>query len=116
MWCAYLFTLIACISLPAAIVARSPLVLITWLSQTFLQLVLLAVIIVGQNVQGEEQDRRAEATYQDAEDLLVLADRIGSTLHEHDAALQGLIEQAQDAIAQLDSAGPDRPPEDPTDP
>ena len=63
MWTAYLFALIALVSLPAAIASRSTLVIIAWIAQTFLQLVLLPIIIVGQNVISASQDARAEADH-----------------------------------------------------
>jgi hypothetical protein len=63
MWAAYLFTAIALISLPAAIATRSPIVIVAWIAQTFLQLVLLPIIIVGQNVISASQDARAEADH-----------------------------------------------------
>src|SRR6185503_3063489 len=47
MWCAYVFAGIALISLPAAIRGGTA-TLIAWIAQTFLQLVLLSVIMVGQ--------------------------------------------------------------------
>ena len=49
MWCAYLFAIIAFISLPSAIQAGTA-SLVSWIAQTFLQLVLLSVIMVGQKV------------------------------------------------------------------
>ena len=58
MYCAYAFTLIALVALPAAIEQGSPTVLINWLSSNFLQLVLLPIIIVGQNVISAAQDAR----------------------------------------------------------
>ena len=66
MWAAYLFTLIAFISLPQAVAAFArgdTLSGVTWLSQSFLQLVLLPIIIVGQNVTSAVQDARAEADH-----------------------------------------------------
>lgn len=48
MWCAYIFAAIALISLPAAIRTGDPLVIVAWVAQTFLQLVLLSIIMVGQ--------------------------------------------------------------------
>ena len=63
MWTAYLFALIALISLPAAIATHSSLVIVAWVAQTFLQLVLLPIIIVGQNVISASQDARAEADH-----------------------------------------------------
>src|SRR5438132_1822329 len=64
MYCAYVFTLIALIALPAAIQQGSPTVLVNWLSSNFLQLVLLPIIIVGQNVISTAQDARAEADHE----------------------------------------------------
>jgi hypothetical protein len=60
MWCAYLFALLAIISLPAAIRSHDPIIIVAWIAQTFLQLVLLPIIIVGQNVQAAASDARAE--------------------------------------------------------
>ena len=51
MACAYLFALLALISLPDAIKAGRP-AIISWIAQTFLQLVLLSIIMVGQSVQA----------------------------------------------------------------
>lgn len=64
MWAAYLFAALTLISLPAAIASGSPLVIVAWIAQTFLQLVLLPVIIVGQNVQAAHSDARAEVDHQ----------------------------------------------------
>lgn len=64
MWAAYLFALLALISLPAAIASGNTIVLVAWLAQTFLQLVLLPIIIVGQNVQQAANDARAEADHE----------------------------------------------------
>ena len=75
MWCAYLFGVISFISLPAAInggVAE----LINWLTQTFLQLVLLSVIMVGQKVAAKTADKQALQTYKDAEALLKIQDEV----------------------------------------
>jgi hypothetical protein len=66
MWCAYVFAIIAFISLPAAIKGGTP-TLISWIAQTFLQLVLLSIIMVGQDVQAKASDARSEQTYIDAE-------------------------------------------------
>jgi hypothetical protein len=64
MYCAYVFTLIALVALPAAIQQGSPTVLVNWLSSNFLQLVLLPIIIVGQKVISAAQDARAEADHE----------------------------------------------------
>jgi|SRR5579859_2931522 len=67
MWAAYVFVLIALVSLPqalAAFLAGDTVTGITWLSQSFLQLVLLPVIMVGQQVISAAQDMRAEADHE----------------------------------------------------
>ena len=75
MWCAYVFAAIALISLPAAIHGGTA-ALISWIAQTFLQLVLLSVIMVGQKVAAEASDKQALQTYEDAEILLKMQDDI----------------------------------------
>jgi hypothetical protein len=64
MYCAYIFALLALVALPAAIEQGSATVLVNWLSSNFLQLVLLPIIIVGQNVISVAQDARAEADHE----------------------------------------------------
>jgi hypothetical protein len=56
MWCAYIFTALALISLPAAIKSNDPIIIISWIAQTFLQLVLLSVILVGQRLMASSHD------------------------------------------------------------
>jgi hypothetical protein len=75
MWCAYIFTIIALISLPAAISGGTA-TLISWIAQTFLQLVLLSVIMVGQKIASKASDRQALQTYKDAEALLEIQDEV----------------------------------------
>ena len=75
MWCAYLFALIALISLPDAIHAGTA-ALIAWIAQTFLQLVLLSVIMVGQKVAAQASDKQAVQTFKDAEAILEIQDDI----------------------------------------
>jgi hypothetical protein len=64
MWCAYAFALLALISLPSALRSGEPIVIVGWIAQTFLQLVLLPIIIVGQNVQAAASDARAESDHE----------------------------------------------------
>ncbi|WP_248750234.1 hypothetical protein [Pseudomonas sp. MWU15-20650] len=75
MWCAYIFAGIALISLPSAITGGVS-TLIAWIAQTFLQLVLLSVIMVGQKVAAAASDKQALQTYQDAEALLKIQDEV----------------------------------------
>jgi hypothetical protein len=91
MWCAYAFTAIALVSLPAALGTGQLIVIIAWIAQTFLQLVLLSVIIVGQNLAAAASDKRAEATYLDAEAVLHEALQIQQHLLAQDKVLEELI-------------------------
>jgi len=69
MWCAYLFAAIALIGLGPALKPGGE-GIIAWIAQTFLQLVLLSVIMVGQTVQSLAADARATNTFKDAETIL----------------------------------------------
>lgn len=53
VWCAYIFAILALIALPSAIKGGT-LALVQWLSQTFIQLVMLSLIMVGQNLMSEQ--------------------------------------------------------------
>ncbi|HUY66162.1 MAG TPA: hypothetical protein VMV06_05050 [Acidimicrobiales bacterium] len=90
MWCAYAFALLALISLPDAIKAGRPAV-ISWIAQTFLQLVLLSIIIVGQNILSAASDKRAEATYKDADAVLHEAVEIQKHLEAQDQAIERIL-------------------------
>jgi DNA integrity scanning protein DisA with diadenylate cyclase activity len=75
MWCAYAFGLLALISLPQAI-HDGTFALVSWISQTFLQLVLLSVIMVGQQVLAKASDKQTQQTFEDTEAVLQLTDDI----------------------------------------
>lgn len=77
MWCAYAFALITLISLPAALRSGEPIIMVAWIAQTFLQLVLLPIIIVGQNVQGTASDVRAQSDH----DTLIAIHTLTSEVH-----------------------------------
>ena len=111
MACAYIFSFISLVSLPAVLVAggfvphdtfpswlirTGVIALIAWFAQTFLQLVLLSVIMVGQQVQSASSDARAQQTY---DDTVLILDRLdintqGGITHIRDdlAVLRGLVE------------------------
>jgi hypothetical protein len=88
MWCAYAFAGLALVSLPSAIRSGNTVILVSWVSQTFLQLVLLSIIIVGQNVLAAASDKRAEATYEDADAVLHTAVEIQRHLEAQDVEIQ----------------------------
>jgi hypothetical protein len=91
MACAYLFGAIALISLPAAITSGEVIVIVAWIAQTFLQLVLLSIIMVGQTVQSAASDARAAKEFADTETIL---DRL-------DVNTAGGIKEVLDAIHAL---------------
>ena len=90
MWAAYVFTLIALVGAVALLTSNPFLILLVALiSQTFLQLVLLPIIIVGQNVISASQDARAEA------DHLTL-----TTLHAINVQQLEMLEQQKEMLQQ----------------
>jgi len=93
MWCAYAFAILALVALPSALKTGDPLGLVQWISQTFLQLVLLSVIIVGQNITSRASDKRAEMTYKDAEAIFSEAQQIQDHLQAQDDALGSLLDK-----------------------
>ncbi len=109
---AYLFCLLAMISLPAAIASKDLLVIVAWVAQTFIQLVLLPVIMVGQDVAG----RRTEATIADTHRLAVaeheqtrevltdLADAHRDT-HELLTAVHGIVPDLKAVLSAVGAVG-----------
>ncbi len=105
MWTAYVFSVLALLSLPAVLsgfhafkstfpswmIRTSIIALIAWVAQTFLQLVLLPIIIVGQNIQAEAADRRSQATYDDACAILEEAKQIQAHLEAQDKAIEDIL-------------------------
>jgi hypothetical protein len=92
MTCAWLFCILALLGLPAALAkgGEGP---VAWIAQTFLQLVLLSIIIVGTNIQSAASDKRAQDTYADAEAVLHEAMQIQAHLEEQDKALTALVQK-----------------------
>jgi uncharacterized membrane protein len=91
MWCAYAFACLALVSLPEAIHGGTA-TLISWIAQTFLQLVLLSIIMVGQNVAAEKSDRQLQQTYRDAEALLKISDEIKELVKQNNALTEEIRE------------------------
>ena len=69
--------------------------IVSWISQTFLQLVLLSIIIVGQNVQSAAADARAQATYEDADAVLHTALEIQEHMQAQDREINQILEEVQ---------------------
>jgi hypothetical protein len=100
MWCAYVFAVIAFLGLPAALKPGGE-GIIPWIAQTFLQLVLLSIIIVGQNIAAASSDKRAEHTFKDAEAILSEAIEIQKHLQMQD---EKLIDALHVALSRLPAA------------
>jgi hypothetical protein len=101
MWAAYIFVALTLVSLPGAIASKNTIVIVSWIAQTFLQLVLLPIIIVGQNIQARAADARAIATYNDADAILHDAKEIQSHLDEQDNAIGDLLDKLAALEAKL---------------
>ena len=82
---------VALISLPAAISSGQAIVIVAWIAQTFIQLVLLPIIIVGQNIQGKAADKRSEQTYNDAEAILSECLQLQAHLQAQDTVLDDVV-------------------------
>ena len=76
MTCAYFFAFLALISLPEALSSEDPLEIVSWIAETFLQLVLLSIIIVGQNIQGDIAEQQAQTDRETLAAIKKLAEEI----------------------------------------
>lgn len=120
MWCAYVFALIALLSLPAVLttagfvpktmfphwlIAVGLIALVAWIAQTFLQLVLLSIIMVGQDVQNVASDARAAKTFDDTESV---KDAMVTALDRLDCETEGGIKTVLDRLAGIEERLPGR--------
>lgn len=81
MWCAYIFAAIALISLPKALQSGDSIVIVSWVAQTFLQLVLLSIIMVGQKVQSKKVEDTINETHTASLAELVELHKISRDMH-----------------------------------
>lgn len=101
MWCAYAFAALALLSLPQVLKSGSVKDLVAWIAQTFLQLVLLSIIIVGQNIAQAAADKRAEETFEDVSMSLDKAKEIQAHLIDQDNELETILTMVKNLEAQL---------------
>jgi hypothetical protein len=120
MWCAYAFAIFDCLALPQAI-RGGMFGIVQWVASFLLQLVLLSIILVGQNVQADAADKRAESTFLDAEAILESAKQIAEHLGVQDGEitaiqahlltqddrLAAIVDQISAVVVRLTSAPPD---------
>lgn len=118
MWTAYSFAVLAIIGLFAILGVLTPVValLVAWLSQTFIQLVLLPIIMVGQNVlgrkselQADEQFNTTQKSYHDIEQIMqhlsAQDDKILQIIQCLSAQDEEIVKQTRMIIHLLQSAG-----------
>jgi hypothetical protein len=105
MWMAYVFTILALFALPDAI-KQGTYFIIVWLSSSFLQLVLLPIIIVGQNIQAAASDKRAEDTYKDAEAVLKESEEIQRHLLAQDEVISAIMAHLEAMAGPAGTASP----------
>ena len=79
--------------LAAGAITGGILLFVQWVSQTFIQLVMLSVIMVGQNVLSRASDKRAVMTYNDADATFHEAGQIQAHLAAQDAAMNTLLDK-----------------------
>jgi len=91
---------------PAIIIKASIIALVAWVAQTFIQLVLLPALMVGQNLQNEAADARSAKTFEDVEDA---RNSIKQALLLLDVHTEGGIKVLLDAIDELKAQLPPQP-------
>jgi hypothetical protein len=110
MTCFWIFSVIAILGFPAALVEAhviSPtvgligeagfVILVQWVAQSFLQLVLLPSLMVGQNLQNLAADARSAKTFEDVEKIIDLLD------YRTQGGLAVVVEAIEDLKRQLGS-------------
>jgi hypothetical protein len=94
MWCALAFALVALVSLPAALHTGDVVVIVAWVAQTFLQLVLLAVIMVGQSIESARTEARDRETHDTVMAEAAETQEIVAGVHAMVAEIHGLVTAA----------------------
>ena len=99
---ALIFAAIALVALPNALRTGNPIIIVAWVSQAFLQLVLLPIIIVGQNLQNkhaeirsEEEYRTTKSSYKDIEEILKHLDAQDDELLRQSSVLKKILQKIE---------------------
>ena len=110
MWMAYTFATIAIIGLLGieGIISPTAAILVAWVSQTFIQLTLLPIIMVGQNVLGRKSEIQADEafkttqnSYHDIEQVMAHLSNQDKELLKHTKFLLHLLEKNGITLQQL---------------
>jgi uncharacterized membrane protein len=97
MWTAYTFAVLAIIGLFAILGLLTPVValLVAWLSQTFIQLVLLPIIMVGQNVLGRHAELIADEQYNTTKKTYADIESVMKHLDDQDALILKIVQKLE---------------------
>ena len=102
MWCAYIFAALALISLPAALKTGDVVVIVAWVAQTFLQLVLLSIIMVGQNVASAAVEQKINETHEASLGEFELAKEARSIANQELAELKELLREMHQVLKDIE--------------
>jgi hypothetical protein len=110
MICAYIFAVLAIIGYPGFHATATQWV--QWISQTFIQLVMLSVIMVGQSILGRQQELQADeqfhttmSSYHDIEQIMQHLSAQDAELLRHGHMLMHLLEKSGISLQQLEAEG-----------
>jgi hypothetical protein len=110
MVCAYIFAILAIIGFPGF--GATPTQYVQWVSQTFIQLVALSVLAVGQQVlskhgelMADEQFHTTMSTYHDIEQIMQHLSAQDAELLRHAKMLIHLLEKNGISLQQLEAEG-----------
>jgi hypothetical protein len=110
MICAYIFAVLAIIGYPGFHATATQWV--QWISQTFIQLVMLSVIMVGQSILGRQQELQADeqfhttmSSYHDIEQIMQHLSAQDDELLRHTHMLMHLLEKSGISLQQLEAEG-----------
>ena len=102
MWCAYIFAILALISLPAAIKTGDVVIIVGWIAQTFLQLVLLSIIMVGQNVSSAAVEQKINETHEASLGEFELAKEARSIANQELAELKAIAREIHQVLRDVE--------------
>lgn len=104
MWCAYIFAAIALISLPAALRTGDPLIIVAWVAQTFLQLVLLSIIMVGQQASSDAVAQKINETHEASLGEFELAKEARSLAHQELSELKQIAREIHQVLKDVEKS------------
>ena len=105
MWCAYIFAAIALVSLPAAIKSGDRIIIVAWVAQTFLQLVLLSIIMVGQDASTKGMQQKIDETHAASIGEFELAKQSQEIANKEMAALKEITSEMHRLIRDIEKRG-----------